>query len=107
MAEELDASDLTRFQLDMLSVLADGDAAGKSIERTLEEQYDLSVPHGRVYSNLNTLVDMGLVEKHENDIDGRSHRYTLTERGTEVGRVFFGRGHHRFRRVPSHASPYE
>jgi DNA-binding PadR family transcriptional regulator len=45
----------------------------------LENYYETEIHHGRLYPNLDTLVDKGLVEKGEKD--RRTNVYTLTRRG--------------------------
>ena len=76
------AYELTGFQRDLLFVVAGLSAAsGKEIKLELEESQDRNLLAGRVYSNLDTLVEKGLVEKGE--IDGRTNRYANTQDGTE------------------------
>ncbi|MFC7045898.1 PadR family transcriptional regulator [Halobacteriaceae archaeon GCM10025711] len=72
--------DLTGFQRDLLYVIAGLDEPhGLAIKEELEAYYESEVNHGRLYPNLDTLVDMGLVEKGE--IDKRTNYYKLTRRG--------------------------
>jgi DNA-binding PadR family transcriptional regulator len=72
--------DLTGFQRDLLFVVGGLEAAsGKDIKRELEETQDRTFLAGRVYSNLDSLVEGGYVEKGE--IDGRTNEYRITERG--------------------------
>jgi DNA-binding PadR family transcriptional regulator len=52
---------------------------GLAIKEELETYYETEIHHGRLYPNLDTLVDKGLVEKGE--IDRRTNSYTLTRRG--------------------------
>jgi PadR family transcriptional regulator, regulatory protein PadR len=74
--------DLTAFQRDLLYVIAGlGDPYGLAIKEGLEESYDKEVNHGRLYPNLDTLVDMGLVDKGK--YDKRTNVYTLTRRGRQ------------------------
>ncbi|QKY20502.1 PadR family transcriptional regulator [Halolamina sp. CBA1230] len=72
--------DLTGFQRDLLYVV-DGrdDPHGLAIKEELEEYYESEIHHGRLYPNLDTLVDKGLVEKGQ--LDRRTNYYTLTDRG--------------------------
>ncbi|MFB6146994.1 MAG: PadR family transcriptional regulator [Halobacteriaceae archaeon] len=74
--------DLTAFQKNILVVLSDEPRYGLAIKRELEEYYDKEVNHGRLYPNLDTLVDMGLVEKSERD--KRTNEYALTAEGLEA-----------------------
>ncbi|WP_122091252.1 PadR family transcriptional regulator [Halalkalicoccus subterraneus] len=72
--------DLTGFQRDLLYVIAGlDDPHGLAIKSTLEEYYDDEVHHGRLYPNLDTLCDKGLVEK--GSLDRRTNVYALTARG--------------------------
>jgi DNA-binding PadR family transcriptional regulator len=72
--------DLTGFQRDLLYVIANLDEPyGLAVKEGLEEYYESKVNHGRLYPNLDTLVDKGLVDKGE--LDQRTNYYTLTRRG--------------------------
>ncbi len=72
--------DLTGFQRDLLYVIAGLDEPhGLAIKDELETYYESEIHHGRLYPNLDTLVDKGLVEKGEKD--RRTNVYTLTRRG--------------------------
>lgn len=55
---------------------------GLAIKEDLEEMYGEEVNHGRLYPNLDTLVDEGLIEKSERD--KRTNEYSLTDRGSEA-----------------------
>jgi len=72
--------DLTGFQRDLLYVVAGlEEPHGLAIKDELEQYYESEVHHGRLYPNLDTLVEKGLVEKGQ--IDRRTNSYTLTSRG--------------------------
>jgi len=72
--------DLTGFQRDLLYVIAGlDDPHGLAIKEELEGYYESEVNHGRLYPNLDTLVEKGLVEKGQRD--RRTNFYTLTRRG--------------------------
>ncbi|RKD85903.1 PadR family transcriptional regulator [Halopiger aswanensis] len=72
--------DLTAFQRDLLYVIAGQDEPhGLAIKDELEEYYEKEIHHGRLYPNLDTVVDKGLVEKGE--LDQRTNYYTITARG--------------------------
>ena len=72
--------DLTGFQRDLLYVIAGMDTPhGLAIKDEIEEYYGATINHGRLYPNLDTLVEKGLVEKCH--IDQRTNSYTLTQRG--------------------------
>jgi PadR family transcriptional regulator PadR len=72
--------DLTGFQRDLLYVAAGQDEPhGLAIKDALEDYYETEVHHGRLYPNLDTLVEKGLVEKGQ--IDNRTNSYEVTQRG--------------------------
>jgi len=72
--------DLTGFQRDCLYVI-DGqeEPHGLAIKEELETYYESEIHHGRLYPNLDTLVEKGLVEKGE--LDRRTNSYAVTRRG--------------------------
>ena len=73
--------DLTGFQRDLLYVIAGEDEPhGLAIKEELENYYEKEIHHGRLYPNLDTLVEKGLVEKGQRD--RRTNFYVLTDRGT-------------------------
>jgi|APHM01.1.fsa_nt_gi Predicted transcriptional regulators len=55
---------------------------GLAVKEELEKYYESEIQHGRLYPNLDTLVDEGFIDKGE--IDKRTNSYTLTEEGHEV-----------------------
>ncbi|WP_436348940.1 PadR family transcriptional regulator [Natronorubrum sp. FCH18a] len=72
--------DLTGFQRDLLYTIAGQEEPhGLAIKDELENYYENEIHHGRLYPNLDTIVDKGLVEKGE--VDRRTNFYTLTARG--------------------------
>jgi PadR family transcriptional regulator PadR len=72
--------DLTGFQRDLLYVIAGLDEPhGLAIKEELEKYYESEVNHGRLYPNLDTLVEKGMVEKGQRD--RRTNFYALTSRG--------------------------
>ncbi len=72
--------DLTGFQRDLLYVIVGKDEPhGLAIKDELEEYYEREIHHGRLYPNLDTLVEKGLVEKGQRD--RRTNYYTVTRRG--------------------------
>jgi len=73
-------NDLTAFQRDILLVIAGNDEPhGLAIKEALDDYYSEDINHGRLYPNLDTLVEKGLVEKGEKD--RRTNEYELTDRG--------------------------
>lgn len=72
--------DLTGFQRDLLYAVASLDEPhGLAIKEDLENYYEKEIHHGRLYPNLDTLVEKGLVEKSAKD--RRTNVYSLTRRG--------------------------
>ena len=72
--------DLTGFQRDLLYVVGGLDSPhGLAIKEKMEAGYNTEVHHGRLYPNLDTLVDKGLVQKGQRD--KRTNTYGLTDRG--------------------------
>lgn len=76
------AYELTAFQQRILAILAEEARYGLAIKRELEEYDGSDVNHGRLYPNLDDLVEMGLVEKSE--LDKRTNEYALTEAGHDA-----------------------
>ncbi len=76
-------NDLTGFQRDMLCVISGLNAPkGITIKDELDEYYESEIHHGRLYPNLDELVERGLVEKGKKD--DRTNEYTLTNRGRDA-----------------------
>lgn len=72
--------DLTAFQRDLLYVVAGLDEPhGLAIKEELEDYYEKEVHHGRLYPNLDTVVEKGLIDKGQ--LDRRTNVYSLTQRG--------------------------
>ena len=75
--------DLTGFQRDLLyCIIALDEPSGAEIRRELEAYLTADVNHGRLYPNLNDLIDEGLIEKGNKD--DRTNLYTLTPLGSEL-----------------------
>ena len=72
--------DLTGFQRDLLYAIAGQDEPhGLAVKEELEEYYETEIRHGRLYPNLDELVNKGLVEKGQ--IDRRTNYYRIAQRG--------------------------
>ncbi|WP_336328725.1 PadR family transcriptional regulator [Halovenus sp. HT40] len=72
--------DLTGFQRDLLyTVAGQNEPHGLAIKEELEQYYEKEIHHGRLYPNLDTLVEKGLVEKGQKD--RRTNVYSVTKRG--------------------------
>lgn len=74
--------DLTGFQRDMLFVVAKLDGpSGLAVKDELEQYYEREIRHGRLYPNLDALVENGLIEKGQHD--QRTNKYLLRNRGRQ------------------------
>jgi len=72
--------DLTGFQRDLLYCIAGNEEPyGLGIKHEIESYRNIEISTGRLYSNLNTLVDKGYVSK--GSIDDRTNSYELTAEG--------------------------
>ncbi len=72
--------DLTAFQRDLLYVITGlSEPHGLEIKKEIQESYSTEINHGRLYPNLDTLVEKGLVDKGEKD--KRTNFYVITKRG--------------------------
>lgn len=79
--------DLTSFKQNILRDLASvgGEAYGLRIKEMLEERYGKEINHGRLYPNLDGLVEADYIEKTSRD--QRSNNYALTEQAKRVLRA--------------------
>ncbi|WP_276249056.1 helix-turn-helix transcriptional regulator [Haladaptatus sp. YSMS36] len=69
--------DLTGFQRDLLYVIAGNEKPyGLAVKDELEAYYEQEIHYGRLYPNLDTLVEKGFVEKGE--YNGRTNYYAVT-----------------------------
>ena len=76
-------TDLTLFQQELLyTVGRDRRDYGQGIQESLEERYDDGINHGRLYPNLDELIELGLLEKEARD--KRSNWYVITPAGKEL-----------------------
>ncbi|MDS0294256.1 PadR family transcriptional regulator [Halogeometricum luteum] len=74
--------ELTGFQRDVLTVIAGLEKpSGQTVKEEIEKEID-EVNHGRLYPNLDALVENGLVEKGQ--LDRRTNYYALSESGREA-----------------------
>lgn len=75
--------ELTGFQRDLLYVILDSNApSGQEIREKIESYYNKDVNHGRLYSNLDELVKLGLVVKGKKD--ERANYYQITQKGKDT-----------------------
>jgi DNA-binding PadR family transcriptional regulator len=73
--------ELTSFQRDLLYVIAGlSNPSGQEIKSELQEVVG-EITHGRLYPNLDTLVNKGYVGKGQRD--RRTNVYEITEKGIE------------------------
>lgn len=82
-------SQLTGFKRDILRVLGDDARYGLAIKEQLGTWWGEEINHGRLYPNLDQLVEEGLVTKAE--LDKRTNEYALTDWGATVVSVALGR----------------
>ena len=74
--------DLTGFQRDLLYVIAGAQRpSGQDIKEKISEDVG-EVNHGRLYPNLDTLVERGLVDKGQHD--RRTNFYEISESGWQA-----------------------
>ncbi|ADB63398.1 transcriptional regulator, PadR-like family (plasmid) [Haloterrigena turkmenica DSM 5511] len=74
--------DLTGFQRDLLYVIAGADQpSGQEVKEGVEQYYSGEINHGRLYPNLDTLVNNDLVEKGQ--LDRRTNYYAIADKGLE------------------------
>lgn len=77
----VDWTDLTGFQRDLLKSIRSIDddetiPTGKAVKAEVESMYGEDINHGRLYQNLNKLVEQGCIDKIV--VDGRTYSYNLT-----------------------------
>jgi PadR family transcriptional regulator, regulatory protein PadR len=75
--------DLTGFQRDLLYVIAGANRpSGQDVKEEIETYYSVNVNHGRLYPNLDTIVNKEFVEKGE--LDRRTNYYELNDTGSKA-----------------------
>ncbi|MWV40572.1 PadR family transcriptional regulator [Natrialba sp. INN-245] len=76
-------NDLTGFQRDLLYVIAGADQpSGQDVKDEVERYYESEINHGRLYPNLDTLVNKEFVKKGQ--LDRRTNYYAITDAGEDV-----------------------
>ncbi|MFC4248270.1 PadR family transcriptional regulator [Natribaculum luteum] len=74
---------LTGFQRDLLYVIAGADRpSGQDVKDEIEQYYSSEINHGRLYPNLDTVVNKELVEKGQ--LDRRTNYYAITDEGEQA-----------------------
>jgi len=80
---DTDITDLSAFQRDLLFVIASSDDSnGLDLLAALSDYRDEEIHHGRLYPNLDDLVEMDLVDKSKQT--ERSNAYALTDAGRSL-----------------------
>ena len=75
--------DLSGFQRDLLYVIAGADQpSGQDVKDEIEQYYSSEINHGRLYPNLDTVVNKDLVEKGQ--LDRRTNYYAITDEGEQA-----------------------
>lgn len=75
--------ELTAFQIHLLFMISGCEKPkGLAVKSGLENDSDQEINHGRLYPNLDTLVEKELVEKGE--LDRRTNYYETTDRGEKL-----------------------
>ncbi|MFP9062014.1 PadR family transcriptional regulator [Natrialbaceae archaeon A-chndr2] len=75
--------DLTGFQRDLMYVIAGAERpSGQEVKEEAEQYYGSEINHGRLYPNLDTLVNKELVEKGQ--LDRRTNYYGINDTGEEL-----------------------
>lgn len=82
MTEDTNSFELTGFQRDLLYIIAGSDEPSGQTIGTKLENYTDSVGHGRLYTNLDILVEQSLITKGAQD--QRTNYYALTPAGEEL-----------------------
>lgn len=76
-------NDLSDIQRDILYIAVGiGSPKGLAIKEKLSEYYDKQVNHGRLYPNLDKLVEKGYIEKGQRD--RRTNEYAVTDKGLQA-----------------------
>ena len=74
--------DLTSFQRDLLYISAGEERpSGQEIKKELQQSFG-DISHGRLYPNLESLVEKGYIQKGQ--IDRRTNFYETTPEGLEA-----------------------
>lgn len=78
---------LTGFQRDIVRLMIEAEEAnGQQIQQMMESFIGKEVNHGRIYPNLDTLVDGGYLDKGQ--YDRRTNKYEITELARERARDY-------------------
>jgi DNA-binding PadR family transcriptional regulator len=81
----MDVHELTAIQRDLLFVVKGmSDSSGVAIKSELESSQNRNLIKGRIYTNLDELVEDDLVDKGSKN--GRTNEYSLTDDGREAVR---------------------
>lgn len=80
--------DLSRTQLDILSVLAESSRTGADVAAELNDQYADPPHHSTVYYHLSELSDDDLITQQSDHCSSRSVAYQLTRDGRALIREY-------------------
>lgn len=73
-------TDINKWQTTILAAAAAADDQnGQDIARRIEQAHGVDVSNGRLYPNLDALVDAGLLTQRTDG--GRANRHNVTDRG--------------------------
>jgi len=76
--------DLTGFQRDLLYVIAGANQpSGQDVKEEIEQYYSHEINHGRLYPNLDTVVNKDL-KVRKGQLDRRTNYYAITKDGEEA-----------------------
>lgn len=80
-------TDLTGFQRDLLRTIRrcerdDPIPTGQTVKEYLADRYTEPINNGRLYQNLNHLIECGLIEK--GFVDGRTNTYHLADEAIDM-----------------------
>lgn len=83
----VDVTDLHAFERDVLFAVralerSDGSPHGQAVKSRLEDEYGEEINHGRLYQNLDHLVEAGLLEKGKKD--SRTNEYMTTKTARDL-----------------------
>jgi len=75
--------DLLGFQRDLLYVIAGANQpSGQDVKEEIEQYYSHEINHGRLYPNLDTVVNKDHSRKRQ--LDRRTNYYAITKDGEEA-----------------------
>lgn len=76
--------DLASIQRDLLILVAEEPKVDVEIKSEMEDYYGSDIADGRLFPNLDVLVEKGYITKYDSDRAPRTNEYQITEKGKEV-----------------------